>query len=496
MFKRSIHTFRIIAHIGIGLLCFIWPTFNHANEANTIAYFEKVKPKPTLLREFLLAFPKGGDIHSHIDGAVYAESMINWASEDGRCIDLASMTLSVAPCDVENNRPSVASIENDSEIVEQIIDAFSTRNYQQNGKSGSAQFFSTFSKFYAASFGREGDMLDEVTRRAANQNVLYLELMQSWNMSDARNSASNLDHQAQLISQAAVKTASLIDKAEAKRKELQRCDTDDAMKACKVKVRYLAQILRTFSRDKVRAQTKLAVQQIIKDSRVVGLNFVAPEHHPITLKDHNWQMNMIAEETAIIDESKRNISLHAGELSLSVAPQEALGVHIRQAIEIAEAKRIGHAVDIRHDSQPKQLLARMAKQGIAVEINLTSNEVILGITGDAHPFDLFQDHRVPLTISTDDEGVSRIDLTNEYQRAVETYNLSYKDLKRLARNALQYSFLEGESLFVEHQSGLIRAECRSSKQLDSQCEAFLNANAKAKAQWQHEQSLIQFENRH
>ena len=480
------------------LLLFVLSSSIYASERSTAKYFEKIKTDPVLLRQFLYAFPKGGDLHNHLDGAIYAENMITWAAADGRCVNLQSMAFSLAPCDPDNNRPSVASVKNNTDIVNRIIDAFSVRNYKLGSKSGSDQFFSTFAKFFAATFGREGDMLNEVTRRAAKQNTYYLELMQSWNMGDARASAHQLDQQDTLIDEAAAKTSTLIDSVEAKRRELQNCGLADASSACRVQVRYLAQILRSFPRDQVRAQTKLAVRLMQSDHRVVGLNFVAPEHDPTSLKDYHWQMKMIAEETAVLAQDQRNISLHAGELALGLVPPEALGFHVREAVEIAGAKRIGHAVDVIHDPEARDLLAHMATNGIAVEINLTSNDVILDVSGDEHPFELFRSFDVPLTISTDDEGVSRIDLTHEYQRAVETYDLSYQDLKQLARNALQYSFLEGQSLFLEGQLNSISPQCQSSlgkdKNPDSVCQEFLTANTKAAAQRDLEIKINTFEN--
>ena len=53
---------------------------------------------------------------------------------------------------------------------------------------------------------------------------------------------------------------------------------------------------------------------------------------------------------------------------------------------------------------------------------------------------------VPVAISTDDEGVARSDMTHEYLRAVEGYRLSYTELKRMARQSLEHSFLPGQSL--------------------------------------------------
>jgi len=468
-----------------------------ANERSTAKVFDNIKTDPLLLRQFLYAFPKGGDLHNHIDGAIYAENMIAWAAADGLCVELDSMSFGLGPCDSENNRPSVAEIEDNADIVNKIIDAFSVRNYRHGGKSGSDQFFSTFAKFFAATFGREGDMLDEVTRRAANQNTYYLELMQSWNMGDARASVQQLDRQQELIEAAAIKTSALIDEIEARRSTLQNCGQSNAMKACQVQVRYLAQVLRSFSREKVRAQTKLAVRLMQEDPRVVGLNFVAPEHDPTSLRDYSWQMKMIAEEASVLPADKQNISLHAGELALGLVPPEELGFHVREAVEVAGAKRIGHAVDIIYDQESKQLLEHMAQTPIAIEINLSSNDVILNISGDEHPFELFREYGVPLTLSTDDEGVSRIDLTHEYQRAVEAYDLSYKDLKQFARNALEYSFLEGMSLFHNRASSSIRDECRGAskkaERVDSVCTKFLAENTKAMTQWQLEKKLIQFE---
>ena len=95
----------------------------------------------------------------------------------------------------------------------------------------------------------------------------------------------------------------------------------------------------------------------------------------------------------------------------------------------------------------------MAKNKIAVEINLTSNEVILGVKDEDHPFTTYMSHGVPLTISTDDEGVSRIDLTNEYYRLVRTYDVDYATLVSISRNSLQYSFLPGAALFEDTHTG-------------------------------------------
>ncbi len=89
----------------------------------------------------------------------------------------------------------------------------------------------------------------------------------------------------------------------------------------------------------------------------------------------------------------------------------------------------------------------MATKHVMLEVNLTSNDVILNTKGDNHPFMLYRKYGVPVALSTDDEGVSRIDLTHEYVRAAVTYPLAYRDFKQMVRTSIEHSFLPGASLW-------------------------------------------------
>ena len=441
-----------------------------AGEAETRAYFQKVRHEPALLRSFLYAFPKGGELHNHLDGAIYAESYIRWAAEDGKCIDLESFMITTPPCGAYAVRPAVSGIRYDGDMVNRIIDAFSIRNYERRGISGHDQFFSTFRRFIPAGVGHEGDMLAESSARSARQNILYLELLQSWGMEQARQlAAANEEFSADTLPAELIRhpdienlvaaTILKLDGIEQQWRSALACGQEHADPGCAVTVRYLAQVIRVFPRAQVLAQTLLAFHLIEKDPRYVGLNFVAPEDNPVTLRDYRWQMEMIGELAGHFPTAKDGITLHAGEVSMGLVPPEHLGWHIRAALEIAGARRIGHGTDIFYDPQATQLMEQMAGQGILVEINLTSSEAILGITGEKHPIQAYRKYKVPIALSTDDEGVARIDLTHEYQRAVETYDLDYDDLKYLSRNALAYSFLPGESLLESTYTGKMVKQC-------------------------------------
>jgi adenosine deaminase/adenosine deaminase CECR1 len=192
------------------------------------------------------------------------------------------------------------------------------------------------------------------------------------------------------------------------------------------------------------------------------------------------------------------VSLHAGELALGLVPPENMTFHIRQAVELAQASRIGHGVAILHEQNPFELMAEMARRGVLVEICLTSNEVILSVEEEEHPFLDYQAAGVPMTLASDDEGISRIDLSNEYLLAAQRYDLGYPELKKLARNSLEYSFLEGDSLWQSPQFAAVTAACAEDepgdRALSPGCASFLAQSDRARVQWQLERDFAEFEN--
>jgi adenosine deaminase len=104
---------------------------------------------------------------------------------------------------------------------------------------------------------------------------------------------------------------------------------------------------------------------------------------------------------------------------------------------------------------------------------------------------LYREAGIPVVLSTDDEGVSRSDMTNEYLRAVTEQGLRYVDLKQIVRDGLHYSFLPGASLWRDRAGGARVISCVEMKA--PACTAYLAANPKAAKQWELERDLATFE---
>jgi adenosine deaminase len=285
--------------------------------------------------------------------------------------------------------------------------------------------------------------------------------------------------------------------AKSARDSIEHCsDGGSGGPACNVRIHFLYQVLRGFPPQQVFAQTLLGFEVATADPDVVGINFVMAEDGEISMRDYHLQMQMLDYLHSVYP--KVHISLHAGELAPGLVSPEGLRFHIREAVELGHAERIGHGVDVLYEDHPFDLLKEMAARHIDVEINLTSNDGILDVKGGDHPLAAYLAAHVPFSLSTDDEGVSRIDLTHEYARAVAEQDLSYVDLKHSARDSLEHSFLPGESLWAQpdnydHLKSVCDAVIITNSSPSDACRRFLNANEKAAQQWELERRVATFE---
>ena len=478
-------------------------------ESRASLHLESVRKRPLLALAFLREMPKGGDLHNHLGGAIYAENLIAFAAQDKLCVDRKTLAIVSAACDNSCDKESALATQcatSDQDLYNSIVDAWSVRNWERGHESGHDHFFSTFSKFEHVLDNHTGEFIAVAMNQAAADHVQYLELMHTIGGSSAAVLGAKLSfdgnfsaERQKLIANGFEENITQIrhqlDRDEQTARKTLACGSDRPDPGCQVDIRYLYQVLRAFPPEQVFAQILTGFELASVDPRVVGLNLVMPEDSEISMRDFDLHMKMIDYLHRVYP--KVHIALHAGELAMGLVPPDGLRFHIRESIEVGHAERIGHGVDVMNERDPFGLLHEMADRKVLVEICLTSNDVILSIKGKEHPFPIYRQFKVPVTLATDDEGVSRTDMTHEYLRALVTYNLSYHDLKQMARESLEHSFLPGASLWADLHTNRTVAECAITRSTTAdvpvKCARFLDANEKAQMQWKLEAEFKTFE---
>ena len=488
-------------------------------EQRTAEELENIRSEPLLLRDFLLRMPKGADLHLHLTGAAYAESHIEAAAEDGLCVDpLAKAFTKSQPVMAgaewqpvcEQGDVPASTVHANQPLYSALIDSFSMRGFvPSEGVTGHDHFFESFTKFGGTDPRHLGEWLDEVAARAARQNVQYLEVMATptWNrLNDITKNVAWREDLASLREELLAKGLTqdipagkqFWDAMETTRQSREHCGTESEAPACKVEVRYIYQVFRNAPKELVFAAALFGFELASADPRVVGVNLVGQEDAHAAMTDYAEHMRMIGFLRELYPGV--HVSLHAGELTEGLVPPEGLCYHIRMAVEQAGTDRIGHGTDIMYEDDPSALMKKMADKGILVEIALTSNDDVLGTRDKNHPFPLYRKFAVPVALATDDEGIERIDLTNEYVRAVKDYGLTYADLKQVVRNSLEYDFLPGASLWDGAAFQRVVADCKGdtlgAATPSSTCAAFLKGSEKAKQQWELERRFTAFEGGH
>ena len=336
------------------------------------AYQEAVKAGPLALRAFLEDFPKGADLHVHLSGAVYAESFIRAAGEDGLCVDPAALSFAKPPCTAPLVAASALSgnISPSNQVLyDRLVDSFSMRGFvPSEGVTGHDQFFGTFGRFGGLNKRHTGEWVDEAASRAAAQNQQYLELMETPPFGYAADlahkigwkpdpSAADLAQLRETLLAKGLRDEVETDRehirsAETLRNQIEHCGTPQAAPACQVETRYIYQILRGYApgrslRRRCWALRPSQPRRTAHEAGFVGINFVMPEDGFISMRDYTLQMKMLDYLHSVYPDV--HISLHAGELAPGLVPPEGLRFHIRQAVELGHAERIGHGVDVMYE---------------------------------------------------------------------------------------------------------------------------------------------------
>ena len=497
------------------------------SEIQIMKIIKSISNDSVQLTNLLTSMPKGGDLHSHTSGAVNMEKIIHWGAEDGVCVDTATYTASLPPC--KGSQVSMAQAESDPNLFNNVLMAWTMADFAGTLSNAHQHFFDSFNKFGAVlSNARADDELADILSAAGRQNQIYVELLQGLNSStvssatakyfssgDTWNEAYLLQKRNLIIADPVFistlkSTVTDIDNTVTNARIILGCNTAIPDPGCNVEPRFLVSANRTKDRGQVFSQWVYAYELIQASPWVVGVNLVSPEEDSNSLLYYNDEMTAVDVLNRFNNNTqgrrKGHVSLHAGELIPSVLPQTAAGqqqlsFHIRNAIGIAHAERIGHGADILNEISGagiQDLFNTLHNQNVLIEICLSSNQALLGMKGNNHPLNYYIYNSVPVTLATDDQGVLRNDITTEYVKAITEHQIKYPVLKDMVRASLEHSFLTGSSLWM--QANVYDepvADCSGDNPLNSSlsasCAQYLKTNQRAAIQWKLEKQILQFE---
>ncbi|WP_314436601.1 adenosine deaminase [Massilia timonae] len=435
-----------------------------ANEAATARHYAGLiageQPKLSELTMFFTQMPKGGDLHHHYSGSVYAETYTEFVDKQGFCINTQTYRIETdkAVVAAERAKPAAqracrsgAEVRADEDTWREVAKRWSNRDFYNHTNLQPApdqRFFQTFGYFGPVANDNLREGLLEIKERAIAENVGYIETMLLLSPFIAN---PDFDSQAW----ATVNDDKALD--DALRAKLAALDKDAAFNKSiddfvqqihaasegiddeRFTMRYQNYTLRLLNPSQVFSAMVSSFKAAAKGGRVVGLNIVGQESTHVSMRDYLLHMKMFRFLKSVYPNVK--VAMHAGELALGDVPPEGLKFHIDQALAVAGADRIGHGLDLAHEANAPGIMKTMREKDIPVEINLTSNAFISGVSTTNHPLNLYRKYGVPYVISTDDAGVTRHTLSHEYVQFASQFKPSYAEVKKASYNSIRYAFL-------------------------------------------------------
>lgn len=435
------------------------PTRQMTHAESTAKYYDRIsgrldphaQPNIAALNQFFTLMPKGGDIHHHFSGAIYVETFLDWMAREGYRINKATFTI-----DRESSADSITveQLREDNVVYRQLLSRWSDKDFgyfPEYEMPKDEQFFQTFDHFTRLAAKNTKDGLRRLKERAKLGNVQYLETMLAsvgYNDSDPALDQKliglNAQTQSEAIQEQLRESADAIESKPEFKKSVRAflknvAAFHEGIDDRDFKMRFQTYAYRDSPPSTVFASLYAGFTAANQSDLVVGVNILGPENGVIAIRDYRLHMQMFR----FLRERFPGVavSLHAGELALGMVRPDNLTFHVSEAIRVGGAKRIGHGVGIMYEPDSLLTLSSMVQDEIAVEINLTSNQFILGIEGAKHPIVIYHENGVPLVISTDDPGVSRNNLASQYTLLATRYQFSYPTIKQLVLNSIRYSFM-------------------------------------------------------
>jgi adenosine deaminase len=348
--------------------CFLFTIASYTSFAQPInQYFERIRNNTAELTAFFSQMPKGGDLHNHYSGSVYAETYISYVVRKNYVINRSTLEVTaLMPSDCSNCSyfSDLGKNKTLDGFKQKLIQKWSVKDYNGVSYPSDKLFFEAFAGFGIANDGQQ--RLDsgvlELKERAIKEHVSYLEVMFTSMKCDSLKSldskyiglleAVQTNHDEKALS-------AILDKLYKyfQEKKIGDCavafnqSIADMHRRLKIDesdlsftLRYMNYVSRASDPASLFKNLVLAFESAEKSPLVVGVNIVAPEDGEVSMRDYWLHMQMFRYCHNKYPAVK--YSMHAGELTLGLVKPEEMTWHINEAVRTAGANRIGHGVDL------------------------------------------------------------------------------------------------------------------------------------------------------
>ncbi len=204
-----------------------------------------------------------------------------------------------------------------------------------------------------------------------------------------------------------------------------------------ITVNSIASLDRRLSPELIYAQVQDVLTMPANDS-IVGFNLVANEDlHPASQFKDAYSLLAAKRKTT---HPQLSSTIHAGE--------KGDVYNVRNAL-IMGVQRIGHGVLLKNDLLS---LEYVRSNKIPIEVNVISNLILdVSPSVEAHPFLYYHRLGIPISLSTDDEGIFQSTLSKECELIVKKTDIFYSELKEMILNSIRHSFaVESEKKQLLH----------------------------------------------
>lgn len=456
------------------------------NRRTTAEQFELRRKNHYEAHDFFAKFP-AGELHGHFEGTVWAEDYVDGLQGEvmrtSKEIYLDRRTLMPSKeRDKEGTSVQISQLGKNESLLKAFQEALSVEagDKGQESLTGATRFFEVCDRIEKTrSLIPESELLWYVMRAAREANLVYQELFielvtkpveHEWKrefrrLFKAHTNIENADAIQPILESAVERLAAWVEEfVHSYIEKLDTCcqkvgarlspDNPQPITSLEsvVPTRFHIQVMRTLSIPQFFAECLGAIHLQKRDPRVVCLQIVGPECHPKSIKLFQHQLTAVdfLVRKYSTEESPVRVSWHAGEFTRkAMTPAQAKG-RIRDSIDKGHATSIGHGVSLDRTYGMNELLKIMKAKGIPVHICLTANAIMLGIEGKDHPFLIYYKNGVPCTFNSDDGGIFREGLTDQFVRASRDFpELNYEDMVKIAMNSITYSYLPGESIWYD-----------------------------------------------